>query len=67
MKISNFSGNMLEQMYEEEVEQFVDKEDMERGIELFKAFLLSKKKTFFTSQVCVCVGGDNRPSTNRIL
>lgn len=54
-------------MYEEEVEQFVDKEDIDRAVELFKLFLLSKKKTFFSSQVYVCVGGDNRPSTNRIL
>jgi phosphomannomutase len=40
---------------------------MERAIELFRLFLLSKKKTFYTGNVCVCVGGDNRPSTKRIV
>lgn len=29
--------------------------------------MLSKKKTLFTGNVYVCVGGDNRPSTPRII
>ena len=45
----------------------MEKEDIDRAVELFKLFLLSKKKTFFTVGVCVCVGGDNRPSTQRLL
>lgn len=67
LKITNFHGNMLEMEYEPILEEFVNTESLSAAIAKFKEHLKKHDKIVYTSPVYVCIGGDTRPSTPRLL
>lgn len=67
LKITNFSGNMLEMSYEIILEKFVSEKDLKKAVNDFKEYLTNQGKTVFGSPVSVFIGGDTRPSTPELL
>lgn len=67
LKITNFHGNMLEMEYEPVLEEFVNTENLSEAIEKFKEYLKKHDRIVYTSPVYVCIGGDTRPSTPKLL
>lgn len=68
LKITNFHGHMLEMEYEPVLEEFVEQEDLSKAISDFNKYLTEKKnEVVYTKKVHICIGGDTRPSTPRLI
>ncbi len=58
---------MLNIKYESLIEKFVQTEDISEAISEFEKYLIESGATIFSEKVKVFIGGDNRPSTGKIL
>lgn len=68
LKLTNFHGHMLEMEYEPVLEAFVEEASLSKAISDFKEYLTTKQnKVVYTKEVHICIGGDTRPSTPRLL